>query len=50
MDLNLPDLSGVEATTRILRKAPGTRVLMMTMSVDDERSSRRCGPARGGTS
>ena len=36
MDLNLPDLSGVEATTRILRTAPGTRVLMMTMSVDDD--------------
>ena len=36
MDLNLPDLSGVEATTRILRTAPGTRVLMMTMSMDDD--------------
>ena len=36
MDLNLPDLSGVEATTRILREAAGTRVLMMTMSVDDD--------------
>ena len=36
MDLNLPDVSGVEATTRILRSAPETRVLMMTMSVDDD--------------
>jgi DNA-binding NarL/FixJ family response regulator len=36
MDLNLPDLSGVDATTRILRTAPETRVLMMTMSVDDD--------------
>ena len=36
MDLNLPGLSGVEATSRILREAPGTRVLMMTMSVDDD--------------
>ena len=36
MDLNLPDLTGVEATTRILRVAPATRVLMMTMSVDDD--------------
>ena len=36
MDLNLPDISGVEATARILREAPTTRVLMMTMSVDDD--------------
>jgi DNA-binding NarL/FixJ family response regulator len=36
MDLNLPDLSGVEATTRIVAAAPGVRVLMMTMSADDD--------------
>ena len=36
MDLNLPDISGVEATTRILTAAATVRVLMMTMSVDDD--------------
>ena len=36
MDLNLPDLSGVDATGRILATAPDTRVLMMTMSADDD--------------
>ena len=36
MDLNLPDLSGVEATARILAATPATRVLMMTMSADDD--------------
>ncbi|PVG84157.1 DNA-binding response regulator [Nocardioides gansuensis] len=36
MDLNLPDLSGVEATAQILAAAPDTRVLMMTMSADDD--------------
>jgi DNA-binding NarL/FixJ family response regulator len=36
MDLNLPDLSGVDATARILARTPGTRVLMMTMSADDD--------------
>jgi len=36
MDLNLPDCSGVEATARILAAAPATRVLMMTMSSDDD--------------
>jgi len=36
MDLNLPDLSGVEATSRILAAAPEVRVLMMTMSADDD--------------
>ena len=36
MDLNLPDLSGVEATARILATAPEVRVLMMTMSADDD--------------
>ena len=36
MDLNLPDASGVEATARVLATAPQTRVLMMTMSTDDD--------------
>ncbi|WP_296601668.1 response regulator transcription factor, partial [Nocardioides sp.] len=36
MDLNLPDMTGVDATARILAAAPATRVLMMTMSTDDD--------------
>ncbi|WP_457189798.1 response regulator [Nocardioides sp. P5_E3] len=36
MDLNLPDASGVEATARILAARPESRVLMMTMSADDD--------------
>jgi DNA-binding NarL/FixJ family response regulator len=36
MDLNLPDASGVEATAQLLARSPGTRVLMMTMSADDD--------------
>ena len=36
MDLNLPDVSGVDATTRILAATPTVRVLMMTMSADDD--------------
>lgn len=36
MDLNLPDVSGVDATARILAATPGVRVLMMTMSADDD--------------
>jgi len=31
MDLNLPDLDGVEATRRIVRASPQTGVLMLTM-------------------
>ena len=36
MDLNLPDASGVDATVRILAASPDVRVLMMTMSADDD--------------
>ncbi|HYO38102.1 MAG TPA: response regulator transcription factor [Nocardioidaceae bacterium] len=36
MDLNLPDHSGVEVTTRLLATNPDVRVLMMTMSADDD--------------
>ena len=36
MDLNLPDGSGVDAAARIVAAAPGSRVLMMTMSSDDD--------------
>ncbi|GAB3141334.1 response regulator transcription factor [Marisediminicola antarctica] len=36
MDLRMPDLSGVEATERILRHAPGVGVLVLTMFDEDE--------------
>lgn len=36
MDLNLPDGSGIDATREILAVAPGTRVLVITMSADDD--------------
>jgi DNA-binding NarL/FixJ family response regulator len=36
MDLNLPDASGVDATSRILAITSDIRVLMMTMSSDDD--------------
>jgi DNA-binding NarL/FixJ family response regulator len=36
MDVNLPDGSGIDATRDIVRERPATRVLMMTMSADDD--------------
>ena len=36
MYLNLPDGSGIDATTRVLAQNPQTRVLVMTMSSDDD--------------
>ena len=36
MDVNLPDGSGIDATRTITAEHPATRVLMMTMSSDDE--------------
>ncbi|MCY4728224.1 response regulator transcription factor [Nocardioides sp. STR2] len=36
MDLNLPDGSGIDATREILAAAPGTGVLVITMSADDD--------------
>jgi DNA-binding NarL/FixJ family response regulator len=35
MDLNMPGMAGVEATQRIAREAPLTRVLVLTISDDD---------------
>ncbi|MFC6088393.1 response regulator [Saccharothrix lopnurensis] len=35
MDLNMPDLGGVEATRRIVARDPGVRVLVLTMFDDD---------------
>src|SRR5215210_4022938 len=36
MDLNMPGAGGVEATRRIVAGAPSTRVLVLTISVDNE--------------
>jgi DNA-binding NarL/FixJ family response regulator len=36
MDLNLPDGSGIDATREILASLPDTRVLVITMSADDD--------------
>ncbi len=36
MDVNLPDGSGIEATRALLAELPEVRVLVMTMSDDDE--------------
>jgi DNA-binding NarL/FixJ family response regulator len=36
MDLNLPDGSGIDATRQILAGAPGTRILVITMSAEDD--------------
>jgi DNA-binding NarL/FixJ family response regulator len=36
MDLNMPRMSGVEATRRLAEVAPNTRVLVLTVSADDE--------------
>jgi DNA-binding NarL/FixJ family response regulator len=36
MDLGLPDGSGIEATREILARAPSVRVLVMTMSDEDD--------------
>jgi DNA-binding NarL/FixJ family response regulator len=35
MDLNMPGISGVEATRRILEQAPLARILVLTISADD---------------
>lgn len=37
MDIGLPGMNGVEATTEILRHCPGTKVMMLSM-YDDEHS------------
>jgi DNA-binding NarL/FixJ family response regulator len=36
MDLNMPVLSGVEATRRLIAQRPDARVLMLTVSADDK--------------
>jgi DNA-binding NarL/FixJ family response regulator len=36
MDLNMPRMSGLEATRRLAEVAPSTRVLVLTVAADDE--------------
>ena len=36
MDINMPDLNGIEATRRILYMSPHIRILMLTMFEDDD--------------
>ncbi|MFD9701904.1 response regulator [Lentzea sp. NPDC059081] len=36
MDINMPDLGGIEATQRIVAARPSARVLVLTMFEDDE--------------
>ncbi len=36
MDLRMPGMTGIEATRRILEERPETRVLILTMSEDDD--------------
>ncbi len=36
MDIELGDGSGIDATRSILRKSPGTRILMVTMHEDED--------------
>ena len=37
MDLNMPGMSGIEATARVLEAMPGVSVLMLTINREDER-------------
>jgi DNA-binding NarL/FixJ family response regulator len=36
MDLNMPGMGGIEATRRVAAKAPATRVLVLTISSDED--------------
>jgi DNA-binding NarL/FixJ family response regulator len=36
MDLNMPGMGGIEATRQIASRTPGTKVLVLTITVDQE--------------
>jgi DNA-binding NarL/FixJ family response regulator len=36
MDLEMPDLNGLEATRAVMQERPGTKVIVITMHADDE--------------
>ncbi len=50
MDLNLPAMTGVEATRDVLRVSPDTAVLVLTWSTTTTPSCPRCGQARAARS
>jgi response regulator RpfG family c-di-GMP phosphodiesterase len=50
MDLNMPKVSGIEATRRILDAQPDTTILVLTMLETTIRSSPPCVPGPTGTS
>jgi DNA-binding NarL/FixJ family response regulator len=37
MDLNMPGMSGIQATSQVIQAMPGTSVLMLTINRDDQR-------------
>ena len=48
MDINMPDLNGIEATQRVLAIEPETSVIMLTMLEDDDSLfAAMCAGARG---
>jgi len=48
MDINLPDLSGIEATQKIGAAHPNTKIIMLTMLEDDDSLfAAMCAGARG---
>ncbi|GAA3546366.1 hypothetical protein GCM10022419_028130 [Nonomuraea rosea] len=49
LDIQMPDMTGIEAAREVAVAAPGVAVLMLTMFDDDESVFRPCGPGRRGT-
>jgi DNA-binding NarL/FixJ family response regulator len=47
MDINMPELNGIEATRRIVAGRPGTAVLIITMFDDDRVFAAMRAGARG---
>jgi len=47
MDINMPEMNGIEATTQILQEIPGMAILILTMMDDDSLFSVMQAGARG---